>query len=124
MTNLTDGGDGNQNQFFSEESNKKRSEKLKGVERPIEVKDKISKSHKGKIKSKTHIENIKKAIIRKQGRPINQYSLEGKFIKEWPCVAEAADFYKVDRSSLMRCCQGKFKKSAGYVWKYKDEDIV
>lgn len=30
-------------------------------------------------------------------------------------MAEAADFYKVDRSSLMRCCQGKFKKSAGFV---------
>jgi len=46
------------------------------------------------------------------------------FIQEWNSIATAADFYKVDRSSLMRCCQGKFKKSAGYVWKYKDEDIV
>lgn len=124
LTNLTDGGDGNQNQIFSEETLKKKSEKLMGISRPEEVKKQISNSHKGRIKSDSHIENIRQTIIKKQGKPINQYSLDGVFMKEWPCISEAADFYKVDRSSVMRCCQGKFKKSAGYVWKYKDEDIV
>ena len=88
---------------------------MKGISRPEEVKKQISNSHKGKIKSDSHIENIRQTIIKKQGKPINQYSLDGVFIKEWPCISEAADFYKVDRSSVMRCCQGKFKKSAGYV---------
>lgn len=124
LNNLTEGGDGNQNQVFSKESLQKRSEKLKGIERPQEVKDKISESHKGKIKTESHINNIREAVIQKQGRPVNQYSLNGEFIKEWRCISEPADFYKVDRTSLRRCCQGKFKKSAGFVWKYKDEDIV
>ena len=124
VNNLTDGGDGNQNQVFSKESQIKKSEKLKGVSRPQEVRDQISKSHKGKIKSESHINNIRETVIQKQGRIINQYTLAGEFVKEWRCISEAADFYKIDRSSVMRCCQGKFKKSAGYVWKYKDEDIV
>ena len=124
LTNLTDGGDGNQNQVFSEESLRKKSEKLKGIPRPKEVRERISKSHLGKEKSATHIENVREAIIQKQGRPVNQYSLDGEFIREWRCIAEAADFYKVDRTSLGRCCKGKFKKSAGFVWKYKNEDIV
>lgn len=124
ITNLTDGGDGNQNQKFSEESLKKKSDKLKGIPRTEEVKEKISKAHKGKAKSQEHIHNVREGIIKKQGRSVLQYSLTGEFIQEWRCISEAADFYKVDRSSLMRCCQGKFKKSAGFVWKYKNEDIV
>jgi len=124
ITNLTSGGDGNQNQIFTEESQQKKAKKLRGVPRPGEVRNRISESHKGKIKTDEHIENIRKTVIAKQGRPVNQYTLNMVFIQEWDSIATAADFYKVDRSSLMRCCQGKFKKSAGYVWKYKDEDIV
>lgn len=124
LTNLTDGGDGNQNQYFSKESIEKRAEKIRGIPRPQEVRDQISESNKGKPKSAEHIKNTREGIIKKQGRAVNQYSLQGEFIREWRCMSEAADYYNVDRSSLMRCCQGKFKKSAGFVWKYRDEDIV
>lgn len=79
---MTDGGDGNQNQVFSKESQEKKSEKLKGIPRPQEVRDQISKSHIGKIKSDSHINNIRETVIQKQGRAVNQYSLKGEFIKE------------------------------------------
>ena len=124
LTNLTDGGDGNQNQKFSEESIKKRASKIKGIPRPEDVRRKISESHKGVPNSKEHNEHTRESIIKKQGRAVYQYTLNGDFVKEWRCIAEAADFYKVDRTSLMRCCQGKFKKSAGFKWKYKNEDII
>ena len=124
LTNLTDGGDGNQNQIFSKEAIEKRAKKIKGIPRDEETKRKISESHKGKIKTEEHINNIRKSIIKKQGRPVLQYTKSGEFIKEWECGKEAAMFYNVDPSSLMRCCQGKFKSSAGYVWKYKNEKIV
>ena len=74
----------------------------------------------GKKKSFSHIKNVREAITKLQGKPVLQYSLDGKFLKEWSCGAEAARFYNVDKSSLMRCCQGHFKKSAGFVWKYKE----
>lgn len=120
LTNLTKGGDGNKGQHFSEDSNKLRSQKLKGIPRPKEVKDKISKSNKGKVLSSIHRENVRMSIIKLQGRPVEQFTLDNVFIKEWSCIAEAARFYKVDKSSLMRCCKGIFKKSAGFVWKYKE----
>lgn len=120
LTNLTDGGDGNQNMHFSPESNLARSKALLGTHRPEEVKLKISKGNLGKKKSFSHVENVRKAITKLQGKPVLQYSLDGKFLKEWSCGAEAARFYNVDKSSLMRCCQGHFKKSAGFVWKYKE----
>lgn len=89
--------------------------KIRGVPRDEETRRKISNSHKGKIKSEAHIEHIRETIVRKQGKPINQYTLEGNFIKEWSCIAEAARFYKIDKSSIARCCKGQFKKSAGFV---------
>ena len=109
LTNSTDGGDGNQNQIFPENHYKKISEKLKGRSRPQNVRIKISQSNKGKAKSKKHINSVRESIIQKQGRPVLQYTLDGDFIQEWRCIKEAADFYNVDPSSLMRCCQGKFK---------------
>lgn len=124
LTNLTDGGDGNQNQVVSKETIEKRAAQIRGIPRDEETRKRISESHKGKIKTEEHIENIRKSIIKKQGRKIRQYTLKGEYIRSWNSIAEAADHYKVDRSSVMRCCQGKFKKSAGFIWKYIDEDIV
>lgn len=124
ITNLTSGGDGNKNQHFTKETIEKRAMKIRGIPRDEETKRKISNSHKGKIKSEAHIEHIRETIVKKQGKPINQYTLEGNFIKEWSCIAEAARFYKIDQSSIARCCKGQFKKSAGFVWKFKNEDIV
>lgn len=125
LNNLTDGGDGNQNQYFSKESIEKRTAKIRGIPRDEKTRKKISESNKGKKKSKEHIEHTREGIIKLQGKPIVQLDLKtGEFIKEWRCIAEAADFYGVDRTSLGRCCQGKFKKSAGYLWKYKNEYIV
>lgn len=82
LTNLTDGGDGNQNQYFSKESIEKRAEKIRGIPRPQEVRDQISESNKGKPKSAEHIKNTREGIIKKQGRAVNQYSLQGEFIRE------------------------------------------
>lgn len=124
LTNLTDGGDGNKNQFFSPESNLARSIKLKGVPRSKNVCENISKGSKGKILSVVHKERVKNSIIKLRGRKIIQFTLDNVYIREWSCVAEAARFYNIDKSSIMRCCQGKFKKSAGFVWKYKEEEIV
>lgn len=120
LTNLTEGGDGNKNQIQTEEANKKRSQKLKNIPRPLEIRKKISKSNMGKVLSEDTKEKVRKSIVKLQGRPILQFTLDGDFLKEWECIATAAKFYNVDKSSVMRCCQGKFKKSAGYIWKYKE----
>lgn len=128
LTNTTEGGDGSLGCKQPPELVEKRAAKIRGVARPQEVRDKISESHKGRKKTEEHCKNISKKITEIQGKPVLQYDLEGNFIKEWESGAAAAKFYNVDRTSLYRCCQGKFKKSAGFVWKYKqdviNEDIV
>ena len=128
LTNCTEGGDGALGCKQTKEMVEKRAEKIRGVPRPQEVRDKISKSHMGKQKTEEHCKNISKKITELQGKAVYQYDLDGNFIREWETGAAAAKFYNVDRSSIYRCCSGKFKKSVGFVWRYKkdiiDEDIV
>lgn len=52
-----------------------------------------------------------------------QYDLEGNLIKEWTSAGIAAKHYRMNRSNIHRCCQGKCKTAGGYIWKYKNEKI-
>ena len=52
-------------------------------------------------------------------KPINQYDLNGKFIKSWNSIAEAARFYSCDSSTIMRNCKGRQKTAIGYKWEYR-----
>ena len=98
--NATLGGDGNNGIIMSEESNIKRSEKLKGIKKPKgfnvgrihsdETKDKISKSHIGKKKPwvKWSEEQILKRAMTRRSLTKEQYDLmiklrgEGMITKE------------------------------------------
>ena len=58
-------------------------------------------------------------------RAVNQYDLQGNFIKKWDCIM---DFYKSinkseKSSSVSSCCSGKYKTAFGYKWKYADEEL-
>lgn len=122
LTNLTNGGDGNKGQIFSKESIEKRAIKLRGQKRSDEFKKRHSELLKGKPKSELAKANIRKVVINNQGRKVVQLSLDSnEYIREWDCMAEPADFYNVDRTSLMRCCTGKFKKSAGFKWMFLED---
>lgn len=80
-----------------------------------QAKEKISKSLKDKYKS-----GIIKAYRQNHNwRPVLQYDLEGNFIKEWDCIADAEKFYKTDVSAIGRACRDLFRISLGYYWRYK-----
>jgi hypothetical protein len=94
----------------SEESKKKISNSLKGRNN-FWIKGKpLSKIHKEKISEKKSI-------------TIMQYDLDENFIKEWNSIIEAANFFKVNATSICSCLN-KYKRgikstSCGYIWKYK-----
>ena len=54
-------------------------------------------------------------------KKLNQYDLNGNFIKQWDCIKDAMDELNICRSSIHRCCTGKFKQSHGFVWRYADK---
>lgn len=55
-------------------------------------------------------------------RKVYQYSLEGKFIKEWGCMSDACREYSIDSGSMTKNCQGLKKQAKGYIWKYEYQD--
>lgn len=65
--------------------------------------------------------NLKKRYIKlgkpgPSGKPILQYSKEGKFIKEYKSISEVGF---VSITSICNCLSGRSKTAGGFVWKYK-----
>ena len=52
-------------------------------------------------------------------KSVNQYTLNGEFIKKYPSVAKAAKINKYSYSSIGSCCTGINKTGHGYKWSYQ-----
>jgi len=52
-------------------------------------------------------------------KTVIQLDLNGNFIAEWGSTAEIQRKLGFDSSAIARCCRGEYKKSNGYIWKYK-----
>lgn len=69
-----------------------------------ETKDKISKSKKGTVPH-----NIKK---------IKQYSIDGRFIKEWESSTKAGKELKMSQGNISMVANNKRKSAGGFIWKW------
>ncbi len=47
-----------------------------------------------------------------------QKTVDNKFVSEYSSVVEAARQTGVNRTSIIRVCNGKQKTAGGYIWKY------
>jgi group I intron endonuclease len=75
--------------------------------KPLGFSDKLSKIKKG----------ISNGPSKNRIR-INQYSLDGVFIKEWDSINEAEKELKIYNISSV--CKGKQDTAGGFIWKYKN----
>lgn len=74
--------------------------------------------HKQKLglkNRKIDYSKFKKGI---NGKPINQYDLEGNFIKTWPSARFIKDNLKIVVDGVIA---GRNKTAGGYIWKYEKE---
>lgn len=53
-----------------------------------------------------------------RSKKVAQYSLDGDLIKVWPSLREVERDTGFDHGCVGACCNGKVKKSYGYIWKY------
>ena len=66
--------------------------------------------------------HIKKSYDRSHTRKIvNQYSLDGEFIKQWASVQEASCSLNISIKSIRNCATGVYKTGNGFIWKYKEK---
>ncbi len=55
--------------------------------------------------------------------PVIQYSKDGKFIKKWDCISNAARYYNCNPCTLSNCISGKLKTAHGFVWRHEGKDL-
>ena len=51
-------------------------------------------------------------------RKVNQYTLQGEYIKSWDYIKLATLELGIDNSSITKCCKGILKQTGGYKWGY------
>jgi len=124
ITNLTSGGDGNQDQVFSYESLEKKAEKLRGRPRDEETRRKISEGLTGVVRSEETKALVKDSITILQGRKIVQYDLDGNKISDWESIAEAARQTGIDKGNIGHCCNHapNHNSAGGYIWRYENDN--
>lgn len=56
-----------------------------------------------------------------KARAVNQYLLDGRFIRSWRSITDARSEYP--GTGIQRACQNKYgsKSAAGFMWRYADE---
>lgn len=73
-------------------------------------KDICSRTHKGKIVSDETKEKMSKKV--------NQYTLEGVYIKTWKSISSVKEEGKIVTSHITACCKGKINSIGGFMWRY------
>ena len=51
-------------------------------------------------------------------KPINQYDLQGNFIKSWSSGTEIERITGYARSNICKCCRDIYKTAYGFIWRY------
>lgn len=57
-----------------------------------------------------------------QGRPIDQYTLEGIHLATYESLAVASMITGISSHAISDCCKGRTASGKGYVWRYKSFD--
>jgi hypothetical protein len=71
------------------------------------------------VKGDTSWNKGKTGFISTKRKKVNQYSLDGKFIKEWECAKFVAEEFGCSPSNITMCASGRIKTAMGYKWSYE-----
>lgn len=61
---------------------------------------------------------------RSNRKAVEQYSPDGKLLREFESTADAKRATGIDNSDIVRACQGARPLAGGYVWRYKGEPLI
>lgn len=55
-----------------------------------------------------------------QSKRVFQYTLDGKYVNDYPSVSEAARQTNIRRSCISKCCLGLYRVAGPFVWAYNN----
>lgn len=61
---------------------------------------------------------------RKKVRAVEKYTIDGKFVCDYPSVKEAASELVCEEKGIRAVCNGGQTQCAGFMWKYKVDECV
>lgn len=121
--------------LLSEESKRKIGESNKkycgplhsryGQKVPQETRDKISKAHKGRPKSKEVIEKISKTktgMCKGLNNGTHKAVLCVDLDQAYECIYAAEKDLSISHENISKVCKGKRKRAGGYEWRYITDD--
>ena len=68
----------------------------------------------------THSLYSKGGLLNPRCRKVNQYDLNGNFIKQWGSIKSINLETGYSRAYIWSCCNGRHKKAYNFIWKYAD----
>lgn len=81
----------------------------------------LSKESREKQSRTRKLKFISGEIIPTRIRQIDQYDLNGNFIKTWKSIKEASETLKINKSSIHRNLSGLYNKGGNFIWKYSED---
>lgn len=66
------------------------------------------------------LEMVSNRARKSKNTPINMFDINGNFIGLYKSAAEIERIYKIDHTSISRCCRGLQKSSSNYTFKYAE----
>lgn len=65
-----------------------------------------------------------KKMVNGGSKAVNQYTLDGKFVKKFDCVGDAAKSVNKSHTNISNVCRGVQKTAGGYIWRYAKKEKV
>ena len=113
---------GNVNYGFTFKHSPETIEKMKNTRRgrpkTAEQRDAISKLHRGKTLSNDTREKISATYIKNHGVMVDQYTIDGTFVKRWDSISTASRQLNICHSTIIWCCKGRQKTTHGTTFRY------
>jgi hypothetical protein len=80
-----------------------------------------SRALTGRKQSKEAVAKRAKTLQQSIGKRIEQYTLDGQYIKTFNSANEIQRELGIWSAGVLKCCNGKFTSSKGFIWKYAPE---
>lgn len=63
-------------------------------------------------------------MLKPKSKTVYQYDINGNFIKEFKSVREASRLLNIYHSHISRCCNGYYRHTNGFIFRYEKSDNI